>query len=533
MDMKNIISTDVCILGAGAAGLSLALKLPRNNKVTVISTFRMGMSSSAMAQYGISSAASACDIDAYTEDIINIGVTLTNKNIASRFVADSAAEIAWLEQQGVNFHKKADGSLCLIKEVGHNANRIMHVHDETGKEIMTVLHRKAASHDNINILYEHTAVDFVVQNGNIAAVKVFNILTKEFFLVKAKCFVLATGGSSGLFARHTNPARSVGGGVAIAWRAGCSIANMEFQHFYPVCFDHVKVPALFIMEKLYSKDIKLSRADGSKFMQAYDSDGKSLLRDISSRAIFKHIKDTGEKIYIDLTRKQKKWVKNCFPAFYRHCISYGFDITKNKIPVSPAAHYTCGGVVVDENCLTKFKNLYAVGEVACTSLSGASALCGTPVMECIVFANKIADHIQGNMQNFKIQEVALDSNANKGKSLVFHAYHDYYHNIQDLMWSNVGTIRSNQSLLYTRCELVKMKAKIDEFYTEYPACHHIIEIRNMVLTALIVTQSAILRKESRGVHYNEDYPRVNKDYDGVVTKLDASFINFDEAYSKV
>ena len=533
MGIKNIVKTDVCILGAGAAGIALALKIPKNNKVTVVSNSSVGMNASAMAQGGIAAAISPGDhASAHAADSINVSATLENKGIVSSFVAGSVAEVGWLESQGVNFHKKTDGLFCLKREVGHGVSRVVHVKDETGKAIMTVLQKNVRAAANINMLYEHAVIDFVVSSEEIVAVKLLNILTREFVVIKAKCFVLATGGASGVFARHTNPCVSIGGGVAMAWRAGCSVANMEFQHFYPTCFNHVKMPSLLISGSLHSS-VSLMYADGSKFMPAYDSEGEFLPRDIASRVLVDHKKITAQNVYMDVTGKSKKWLKNVCPTFYTICLSYGVDIAKSKVPVYPAAHYTCGGVVVDANGLTKFKNLYAVGEVAHTGLHGADRLCANGLMECMVFATKAAEHIGENISNFKIEDLGSEIADNKDDGFIFHDYHNYCYHVQTLMWEHVGIIRSNSGLLYAGRELVKIKAHVDAIYRMSPACHKVIELRNMVLTALIMTESAILRKESRGVHYNEDYPYASKAYDGVVTKLDASLVNFDEVYNCV
>ena len=532
MCVKNIVETDVCVLGAGVAGLSAALKIPKGNKVTVISHLRMGMCASAMAQCGIAAAVAPGDsAAAHVADVLGAGATLAKEDIVNSFATGAVAELEWLEKQGVNFHKKADGSFILNQESGHDNARLANADDETGKAIMTVLQKNINASTNINTLCECKAIDFVTRGEEIIAVKLLNISTNEFVIVKAKCFVLATGGASGLFARYTNPSRVIGGGVAMAWRAGCSVANMEFQHFHPICFDHAKMPGLFIAETLLENGVNLSCEDGSKFMPAYTSSGKFLPRDVAARIFGKHQRATGGKVYLDVTDRSKKWVKNCCPAFYRACASYGVDITKTKIPVYPSSHYTCGGIVVDENGLTNFKNLYAIGEVAYTGLHGADRLCASAVMEGVVFATKAAEHIGENISNFKIEDLGSEIADTKGADFVFHEYNNYCHNIQSLMWENVGVIRSNSSLLYAMRELTKIKTQVDEVYLVSPACHKVIEIRNMVLTALIMTQSAILRKESRGVHYNEDYPYVSNDYDGLVTELGARFVSFGRAMS--
>ena len=529
MDAKKIIETDVCILGAGVAGLATALKLPSNNSVTIISSLRMGMSASAMSQGGIAAAVTSVDGDAYAEDIINAGDTLVNKDVINDFVAGSAKEIAWLEEQGVNFHKKTDGSLCIKKEEGHNAHRLVHVKDETGKSIMTSMHSKVYNADNINILYEHTAIEFITRGKEIIAVKLLNMLTKEHLVVKARCFVLATGGARGVFARNTNPCGGIGGGVALAWRAGCSIANMEFQHFCPACFDHVKTPSLFINGSLFGKDVYLSYENGGKFAPAYNNDDEFLPVSEVARIILDHKKTTGQRIYVNLTSKQKKWIKNTYPAFYRTCSAYGIDVSTTKIPVLPAAHYSCGGVVVDENGLTTLRNLYAVGEVAYTGLYGASVFRSISIMGGLVFASKASAHISKNITNFKIQSDMPVIEGGRGHDFIFHDYNNYCQSVQSLMWSDVGVIRNNRGLLYAKKELLKIHDQVEEIYLRSDLCYKVTGLRNMVLTALIITQSAILRKESRGAHYNEDYPQSNKDYDGVVPRIDSGLINFEGA----
>jgi L-aspartate oxidase len=535
MDITNSIITDVCILGAGAAGLSVALKLPKNNSVTVVASSRIGMSASAMAQGGIAAAVSPYDSSfSHAEDSVVTGATLADKDAIDGFVAGSVAEVAWLEKQGVKFNKNEDGVLKLRKDIGHNDARVVHVNDETGKAIMTVLQKNVSANENINILYEHTAIDLVVGGGEIVAVKLLNILTKEFVLVKSKCFVIASGGASGIFSRYTNPSRPIGGGIAIAWRAGCSVANMEFQHFHPTCFDFPKLPGLLISEALHGSGGNLLYASGNKFTPAYNSNGEFSPRDIVSRILFKYKKNTGQNAYIDVAGKQKKWLKNSCPSFYRTCFSYGIDIAQATIPVFPSAHYTCGGVVVDKNCLTtKFKNLYAVGEVAHTGLHGADRLCANALMECIVFATKAADHMRENIKHFKIHSDILELAENKSADFIFNEYNNCCHNVQALMWEGVGIVRSNNGLMHAKKELIKIKDKVDKIYLLSDSCHQILELRNMVLTALIMTQSAIFRKESRGVHYNEDYPSLNNSYNGVVSLLNSSFISFDESYSCV
>lgn len=527
MDAKNIIETDVCILGAGAAGLATALKLPLSNKIAIISSFRMGLSASAMSQGGVA-AVSSVDGAAYAEDMFNASDTLADKAVINEFVEKSPKEIKWLEKQGVNFHKKTDGSLCLKKEAGHDERRVAHVKDETGKAIMIALQKNVCDANNISILYEHTATDFVTIGKEVVAVKLLNMLTKEIVIIKAKSFVLATGGTRGVFARSTNPCGCFGGGVALAWRAGCSVANMEFQNFHPTCFDHAKTPSLFISEALFNKDICLSHENGSKFMPAYKQSGGFLHRSNVSRIIVEHKKSTGQRVYVDLTKKQKKWLKNTYPAFYRTCNAYGVDVANMKIPLYPAAHYTCGGVVADNHGLTGLRNLYAVGEVAYTGLHGASRVCSVSIMEGLVFASKAADHMCENMNALKIHADIPKISGGRGHDFIFHDYNSYCHNVQSLMWNEVGVIRNDSGLRYARRELLKIHEHVEDMYVRSNLCYKVSGLRNMVLAALVITQSAILRKESRGAHYNKDYPNTHKNYDGVIVKLNSHVMNFEE-----
>lgn len=529
--MRNIIETDVCVLGAGAAGLATALKLPKSNKVTVVSHFRMGMSSSAMAQDGIAAVSSVVDsLDNYVLDSMAASHTLGDKEVISDFAMSASAEIEWLEQSGVNFHKKPDGTFCLKDELGHSHGRMLHVNDETGKAIMTVLQKNVNVYDNIDVLCEYTAVDFISKEGQVVAIKLLDMLKREFLVIKAKCFVLATGGASGVFARNSNPYRLVGSGIALAWRAGCSVANMEFHHFHPTCFGHARVPSLFISGLLHTSGTDLLYEDGSKFTPAYDKSGNFLPNDVISRILRNYKRSTGKNVYIDVTNRNKAWVKNSCPWFYRACLSYGVDISKVKIPVAPAALFTCGGVVVDKNCVTKFKNLYAVGEVAHTGLHGADRLRATPLMECMVFSTKVAKHLHENIGKFKIEDDLPKINAVKGADFVFHDYNNYCHNVQYLMWNDVGILRNNSGLLRAKDELCRMKSQVDYIYSKVNACPDVLEFRNMVLTSLMIAHSAIMRKESRGTHYNEDYPMERKDYDKVVLKFDSGAVNLDAKY---
>ena len=509
------------IIGSGAAGNSLALQLPNNMSIGLISKTELHEGSTYYAQGGISAAFSKIDsINQHVEDTMESGAGLCKENIVKAVAKDSKDIIKWLLDQGVEFTKNEIGAndrLHLTKEGGHTHPRIVHADDKTGKVIQESLINKVKKKNNIELFTHHVAIDLITKEQKNTNAKrcvgsyILNKKNNHIDIFKAKFVVLATGGANKVYLYTSNPDTSSGDGIAMAYRAGCNIANMEFMQFHPTCLYHHRAKSFLISESLRGEGGKLLLPNGEQFMHKYDSRGVLAPRDIVARAIDNEMKITGlEYVLLDISHKKNTYIKKRFPNIYKKCLEFNIDITKTPIPVVPATHYTCGGIDIDINAKTNIKNLYAIGEVAHSGLHGANRMASNSLLECIFFSRKVLEDIK-KFENEDFEDINNEPMDNAEKIASEEVIIKYsWKEIRTLMWNYVGIVRTNERLLKAKIRISIYKREIEECFSTNIISSDLIELRNLIYIAEIIISSALSRKESRGLHYNVDYPHTNE-----------------------
>ncbi len=513
---------DVLVIGSGAAGLSTALQLSGNGgSIAVLSKGPLKEGSTLYAQGGIAAVLDDDDsIESHVKDTLIAGAGLCNEAAVQHTVKNSKAAIDWLIKNGVNFSASDHNSneYHLTREGGHSHRRIIHAADATGKEVETSLETAIKKCPDVEIFEQHIAVDLLTTNQHSLGMNdnvnrcfgayVLNLSNHKVEIFRSRFLVLATGGASKVYLYTSNPDISSGDGIAMAWRAGCSVSNMEFNQFHPTCLYHSKARTFLISEALRGEGAKLILPSGEPFMHRFDSRKELAPRDIVARAIDHEIKRLGaDCLYLDISHKQDEFIKSHFPTIHKRCLELGIDICKEPIPVVPAAHYTCGGVKVDLTSQTDIPNLYAVGEVACTGLHGANRMASNSLLECLVFAKSAAEDILLNWNNVAPPPAAPqwdDSRVTDSDEevVVTHNWHELRH----LMWNYVGIVRTTKRLQRARRRLQLLKGEIQEYYQNFRITNNLLELRNLVVVADLIVESAMRRKESRGLHYSLDYP---------------------------
>ena len=515
-----MLRCDVLIIGSGLAGLTSALKLADHKKVLIVSKREILDSSSQWAQGGVAAVMSVDDsIESHVKDTEFVGGGLTDPKVAS-FVASHGKEaIQWLTDLNVPFSRDEDThQFHLTKEGGHSHRRVVHAKDATGKAIQKTLSEKVKAHPNITILENHIAVDLITEKKSLKVEKiksnrclgayVLNNKTGKVMTVASQETILAAGGVSKVYLYTTNPDVSTGDGVAMAWRAGCRVANMEFIQFHPTCLYHPKAKSFLISEIVRGEGGLLKLPDGSRFMDEYDERGELASRDIVARAIDFEMKKRGiDCVYLDISHKSPDFIKSQFPTIYARCLELGIDITKEWIPVVPAAHYSCGGVMTNLSGQTDLAHLYAIGETAYTGLHGANRLASNSLLECLVFGDAVAKHILHS----KIASSSFDlphwdesrvTDADE-EILITHTWNE----LRRFMWNYVGIVRTNKRLSRALHRIHMLRDEVHEFYTNFKVSHNLIELRNLLQVAELIVESAIARHESRGLHFSRDYPK--------------------------
>ena len=529
-------SFDVLIIGSGAAGLSLALRLAPFAKVAILSKVSLSESSTYYAQGGISAVFDKQDsLESHVEDTLNAGAGLCDSKIVELVVSRGRKSIEWLLDQGVPFtHNTLAGKpnkLHLTQEGGHSHRRVVHAADATGKEVELSLEKQALEHLNITTFEHHCAVDIITakkQNKSpqrALGAYVLDTKTGKIHTFKAKTTVLASGGANKVYLYTSNPDISTGDGIAMAWRAGCRIANMEFIQFHPTCLFHPEARSFLISEALRGEGGKLILPDGSSFMHEYDERGELAPRDIVARAIDDQIKRLGiDCVYLDISFKPEQFILEHFPTIYARCLEYGFDITKQPIPVVPAAHYTCGGILTNIDAKTDLTGLYAIGEAACTGLHGANRMASNSLLECLVFAeqaaNAIQDYLNTSPESLTISEWDESQVSDSDEEVVVS------HNWEELrrfMWDYVGIVRSNKRLERAKHRIDLLQSEIDEYYGNFRITSDLLELRNLVTVADLIVQCAMSRHESRGLHYTLDYPETDPEQQNPTILLPEDF----------
>ncbi|WP_185266380.1 L-aspartate oxidase [Halopseudomonas xiamenensis] len=513
---------DVLVIGSGAAGLTLALHLADNLRVAVISKGRLSEGSTFWAQGGVAAVLDDTDtVDAHVQDTLIAGAGLCHEEAVRQIVGDSRDAIGWLVEQGVPFtrERREDGSesddFHLTREGGHSHRRIIHAADATGAAIFNTLLQQAQAHSNIELLENRVAVDLITsaklgQPGNrCLGAYILDRDSGHVDTFGARFTVLATGGASKVYLYTSNPDSASGDGIAMAWRAGCRVANMEFNQFHPTCLYHPRAKSFLITEALRGEGALLKLPDGSRFMPRFDDRAELAPRDIVARAIDHEMKRLGlDCVYLDISHKPADFIREHFPTVHERCLSFGIDITREPIPVVPAAHYTCGGVMVDSTGLTDVDHLYAIGETSFTGLHGANRMASNSLLECIVYGRAASRDILD-----KLPESALpDQLPTWDESLVTDSDEDVIisHNWEELrrfMWDYVGIVRTTKRLQRAKHRVDMLLAEIHEFYSNYTVSRDLLELRNLALVADLIIRSAMLRQESRGLHYTLDYPQ--------------------------
>lgn len=526
---------DVVIVGSGLAGLSAALRLPASYQIALICKRTLDESASNYAQGGIAAVLDPVDsISQHVADTMRAGAGLCEENV-TRFIVENGAEaIEWLIEQGVPFSQDENSVIGfhLTREGGHSERRIIHAADATGHAVQLTLEKKIRASKNIHVFENHCAVDLITSDRlglddhpiRCHGLYVLDEAAKKVHTFSAKYTVLATGGAGKVYLYTTNPDTASGDGIAMAWRAGCRVSNMEFIQFHPTCLYHPWAKSFLISEAVRGEggQLKLPAEAGSdagkRFMQWHDSRGELASRDIVAKAIDFEMKKRGlDHVNLDISHQDADFLKSHFPTIYARCNELGIDITKEPIPVVPAAHYTCGGIITDMNGKTDIDGLYAIGEVACTGLHGANRLASNSLLECLVLGKMAAADITRQKANPPPMIPAWDesqvSNPNE-EVIISHNWDE----LRRFMWDYVGIVRTTKRLERAQRRLHLLREEIDEYYANFIISINLLELRNLVDVASLIVESALARNESRGLHYSADFPHTHpKAYPSILT----------------
>ena len=515
---------DVLVIGSGAAGLSFALRVAAHSKVIVLSKGPLAEGATYYAQGGIAAVFDETDsIESHVQDTLIAGAGLCDK-AAVEFIAQNARDcVQWLIDYGVPFDvEEHDGAqkFHLTREGGHSHRRILHAADATGKAVQTTLVDKTRLHPNIQLYERYNAVDLITtakleltdstqQPNRVLGAYVWNRELERVETIRAKAVILATGGASKVYQYTTNPDISSGDGIAMAWRAGCRVANMEFNQFHPTCLYHPQARNFLLTEALRGEGAYLRRPDGSRFMPDFDSRAELAPRDIVARAIDHEMKRLGaDCMYLDISHKPAEFVQAHFPTIYEKLLTLGLDLTAEPIPIVPAAHYTCGGVMVDQHGRTDVDGLYAIGEVSYTGLHGANRMASNSLLECVVYAWSAAEDLLQWLPYADVIDTlpAWDESqveCSDEKVVIQHNWHE----LRLFMWDYVGIVRTTKRLERALRRINMLKQEIQEYYAHFRVSNNLLELRNLVQVAELIVLCALQRKESRGLHYTLDYPQ--------------------------
>ena len=506
------LTFDVLIVGSGLAGLSAALLLAPTKKVAVITKRAVSDGSSGYAQGGIAAVWNKDDsFAAHVDDTLIAGAGLCDL-AATRFVVENAPQaIAWLQAMGVPF-SQADGELHLTREGGHSARRIVHVTDATGAAVQRTLIEQVQNTPNITLYEQHTLVDLIttgklgMPDARCLGLYALDGETDQVMTFEAPQTILATGGAGKVYLYTTNPDTATGDGIAAAWRAGCRVQNMEFVQFHPTCLYHPHATSFLISEAVRGEGGRLLLPDGTRFMPQHDARAELAPRDVVARAIDFEMKKGGyDCVYLDISHQPLSFLKGHFPNIYARCLELGIDISKQPIPVVPAAHYTCGGVLADLNGRTDISGLYAIGETACSGLHGANRLASNSLVECMVFAQATTSDILQAPGSTRVQLPTWDDSRVGDADEAVVISHNW-DELRRFMWDYVGIVRTNKRLDRAAHRIAMLQGEIQEFYANFHVTRDLLELRNLVQVADLIVRSAQARHESRGLHFSRDYP---------------------------
>ncbi|TNE91122.1 MAG: L-aspartate oxidase [Gammaproteobacteria bacterium] len=517
--MKKTHHHDVLVVGSGAAGMTVALQLADKYRIALLSKSALKSGSTWYAQGGIAAVFDNEDsIESHVQDTLIAGAGLCHEDTVRYTVEQGPEAIRWLVQQGVKFTLNSDNDdYHLTQEGGHSHRRILHTADATGREVSSSLADQVLQHPSIDVYEDHTVVDLITQaDSNSSRVRCSGAYVLDngndcVCVFQAKVVVLATGGASKAYLYTTNPDGASGDGIAVAWRRGCRVANMEFNQFHPTCLYHPSAKAFLITEALRGEGAQLKLPNGERFMDKFHPSGELAPRDIVARAIDHEMKRLGSDcLFLDISHRSEEFLESHFPTIKAKCLSYGIDITREPIPVVPAAHYTCGGIMVNKSGQTDLWNLYAIGETAFTGLHGANRMASNSLVECVVYGQAAAQAIRDSIENIDEPEPARAWD----ESRVTHSDEDVVisHNWDELrrfMWDYVGIVRTRKRLERAHHRVKLLQKEIQEYYTNYKISRDLLELRNLVLVADLIIRSAEQRTESRGLHYTLDYPKTS------------------------
>lgn len=517
--------TDILIIGSGTAGLALALKLAPRGQITILAKESASGTNSAMAQGGISAVMSEEDsFEAHIQDTLTAGAGLCKQNVVRDYVEQAPERIHDLLNWGVHFDLKKNGpdessEIDLTREGGHSFRRILHFEDQTGLEIHRTLLSRVKENPNIILLENYYAVDLIVNKEvdpddmspvHCIGTYALNKATGEVHTFLAKNTILATGGAGKVYLYTSNWSGATGDGIAMAYRVGARIANLEFMQFHPTCLFHRESRNFLISEALRGEGGELIDSKGAAFMKKYHPLGSLAPRDVVARSIDNEMKKTGaECVFLDMTKLDGAFLKNRFPHIHSKCLEFGIDMAKQPIPVVPAAHYLCGGVLTDLHGRTDIPGLWAIGETACTGLHGANRLASNSLLECLTSSHNCAKEISAHWDSFeqfpkdpKPWTHPMGSNDKDEMIVINHMWEE----IRRLMWNYMGIVRSNKRLERAQHRLKNILAETREYYSHMKIHSDILELRNIAIVADLSVECALRRHESRGIHYNLDYP---------------------------
>lgn len=511
---------DVLVIGSGAAGLSLALRLADRTQVAVISKTALLESNTLYAQGGISAVLDAEDsIASHIQDTLDAGAGLCDPDTVRLVVSQGKACIDWLLDQGVPFTEmepgRGDHQLHLTREGGHTHRRVVHAADATGRAIETSLEQHARQHPNIHLFEYHNAIDLItgpklgLSERGVLGAYVLDGKSHQVVTMRARFVVIASGGASKVYLYTSNPDIATGDGIAMAWRAGASVANLEFIQFHPTCLYHPHARSFLISEAIRGEGGRLLLPDGTPFMTRFDPRGELAPRDIVARAIDHEMKRLGaDCVFLDISHRPAAFITQHFPNIYTRCLELGIDMTRAPIPVVPAAHYTCGGIMTDLHACTDVPGLLAIGEAASTGLHGANRMASNSLLECLVFAKRAAEHILQTLDQRPIPPDLPEWDETKVTDsdesvVVAHNWDE----IRRFMWDYVGIVRTDKRLQRALRRAELLKQEIADYYGNFRVTNDLLELRNLVIVAELIIRCALLRKESRGLHFTLDYPK--------------------------
>ena len=517
-----VVETDFLVIGSGMAGLSCALKLARQGTVGVVTKKEKAESNTNYAQGGIAAVIDPADsFTKHVQDTLDAGDGLCHREAVELIVREGPGRVKELAEIGVDFTRKENGHLDLGREGGHHINRIVHVKDHTGRDVENALLEAVKNEPQITIYENHSAIDLITEHHLFTSLEATDqlhcwgayVLDDQTARVKrfiARATILASGGCGQVYLHSTNPSIATGDGIAMAYRAGGRIANMEFMQFHPTSLYHSEANSFLISEAVRGFGGRLVTQDGQSFMEKYHPMASLAPRDIVARAIDTELKKSGAPcVFLDITHKNAEEIKNRFPHIYQNCLNYKIDITQEPIPVVPAAHYICGGVQTDLDAATSLSGLFACGEVTCTGVHGANRLASNSLLEAVVFGHLAAESAMRFVANQGRKSPAIppwdDSGTFNSEEWVLLS-HDRME-IKNIMWDYVGIVRSNLRLERALNRLRLIGQEVENFYRRTRVTTELIELRNLATVAMLIVRSALLRKESRGLHYTTDYPR--------------------------